>query len=105
MKGKYYGPLSLDDFYQALFQDKTDFFAAHGINRLRNATLYFTPCDKHDQPVQIKDACGAPIDGYVSAGAYKSAADAFDRPQEIEPRTISRDSGNKPVRKNAPTVR
>lgn len=105
MKGNYYGPLSLDDLFQALFQDKTEFFSAHGIQYLRSATLYFTPCNKHGQPVQIKDACGHPIDGFVSAGAYKSAADAFDQPQEIEPRAISRDSSNKPAPKNAPSAR
>jgi hypothetical protein len=92
MKGKYGGPISVDDLYQALYQDR-GFFDSHRITHVRNAALYFTPCDEFGQPVLINDELGNPIDGYVSAGAYRSAADAFDRAHErrhVETRPIVR---------------
>jgi hypothetical protein len=92
MKGKYGGPISVDDLYQALYQDRC-FFDSHRITHVRDAFLFFTPCDDFGQPVLIADELGNPIDGYVSGGAYHSAADAFDRAhdrQHVETRPIVR---------------
>ncbi len=88
MKGKYGGPMPLEDFYQALFQDK-EFFERHNITHLRATYLYFTPCDQYGQPVIIRDAAGNPIDGYMSAGGYHCAADSYDT-GALEPRSVVR---------------
>ncbi len=88
MKGKYGGPIAVDDFYQALYQDR-EFFKRHGITHIRNTYLYFTPCDENGIPVIIADAGGNPIDGYVSAGGYRSAADAYEQ-VKLTPATLSR---------------
>lgn len=77
MKGKYGGPISIDDFYQALYQDR-EFFTRHNIQFLRATYLYFTPCDENGRPVVITDFRGNPIDGYASAGGYQSAAESYD---------------------------
>ena len=95
MKAKYGGPMSVDNFYQAIFQDRT-WFAEHCITHVRNAALYFTPCDNNGDPVLIYDELGNQIDGFVSAGAYASAADAYERaaggPKAVETRTLLRES-------------
>ncbi len=90
MKGKYGGPMPVTDLFQALFQDK-DFFERHGITHVRATYLYFTPCDENGQPVVIGDANGNPIDGYVSAGGYQSAADAYEN-SELEPKAVFRET-------------
>lgn len=87
MKGKYPGLLPVDDLFQALFQDR-EFFAQHGILYIRNTSLYFTPCDKHGNPLTVRNSQGDVIDGYVSAGAYHSAAEFFER-SELEPKTVT----------------
>lgn len=79
MKAKYGGPMSIDDLYQALFQDREVFFEQHHITHVRNAYLYFTPCDELGEVVLIIDQLGNEIDGYVSGGAYRSAADAYEK--------------------------
>lgn len=88
MKGKYGGPISIEDFYQALYQDR-DFFKRHGITHIRATYLYFTPCNAYGQPVFVSDKAGNPIDGFISAGGYHSAADAYDS-GSLEPRSLSR---------------
>lgn len=77
MKGKYGGPMTVDDLFQALYQDR-EFFDRHGITHVRATYLYFTPCDEHGNAVVVGDSNGNPIDGYTSAGGYHSAADAYD---------------------------
>ncbi len=85
MKGKYIGPMSIDDLFQALFQDRT-FFSKHGIAHIRNATLYFTPCDETGQTTTVVDGEGLVIEGFTSAGAYSCAADHYDNPTaSLEP--------------------
>ncbi|MDP2619199.1 MAG: hypothetical protein Q8P46_03335 [Hyphomicrobiales bacterium] len=79
MKGKYGGPMPVNEFYQALYEDKAGFFERLGITHVRAAYLYFTPCDESGEPVTIRDKSGRPMDGYVGAGGYRSAADAYDR--------------------------
>jgi hypothetical protein len=44
---------------------------------VRGTALYFTPCDALGNPVSIRKH-GKPVDGYVSAGGYRSAASAYD---------------------------
>lgn len=88
MKGKYGGPMTVDQFFQALYQDR-DFFHRHNITHLRATYLYFTPCNEFGEPVGIYDQAGNPIDGYLSAGGYQSAADFYDQGQ-LEPKTIAR---------------
>jgi hypothetical protein len=88
MKGKYGGPMPVEDFYQALYQDRA-FFDRHGITHIRAAYLYFTPCDISGEPVTIRDSQGNPMDGYISAGGYHSAADAYDA-ATLEPTPLSR---------------
>ena len=85
MKGKYGGPMSVDDLFQAFFQDR-DWFYKRGITHVRATYLYFTPCNEHGQPVHIRDQNGNPIDGFISAGGYHCAADAYDLCR-LEPQT------------------
>jgi hypothetical protein len=88
MKGKYGGPMSVDEFYQAMYQDR-DFFDRHGITHVCATYLYFTPCDASGQPVVISDEAGNPIDGYMTAGGYRSAADAYES-DTLTPSTVRR---------------
>jgi hypothetical protein len=88
MKGKYGGPMTVEDLFQALYQDR-QFFERHGITHVRSTYLYFTPCDERGFPVVVGDEAGNPIDGYVSAGGYHSAADAYEN-VNVEPQPVSR---------------
>jgi hypothetical protein len=87
MKGQYRGPMAVDDLFQAIYQDRC-FFRRHGIVRVRSAYLYFTPCDERGDRVAIYDPAGNPVDGYVSAGGYRSAAEIYD-PGTLEPQTVT----------------
>ena len=87
MKGKYGGPMTIDEFYQALYQDRP-FFESCRITHVRAASVFFTPCDEYGEPVLVIDELGNQIEGYVSAGAYRSAADAYEKAQQRrEPET------------------
>lgn len=86
MKGKYGGPLSIDDLYQAFYQDR-DFYHRHGIKFARSVYLYFTPCNESGDPLVIYDQAGNPVDGFSSSGGYRSAAAAYDN---LEPQAIVR---------------
>lgn len=88
MKGKYGGPMTVDDLFQALYQDR-QFFERHGITHVKATYLYFTPCDEYGHTVVIGDGTGSPIDGYVSSGGYHSAADAYEK-VSLEPASLSR---------------
>lgn len=94
MKGKYGGPLSVDDFYQALYQDR-EWYRQRGITHLRATFVYFTPCDEHGQQVIIKDQTGNPIDGFISAGGYHCVADSYDE-NNLVSRTVSHPSLPRP---------
>ena len=87
MKGTYRDLMSVDDFFQALFQDKT-FFTEHGITHVRSASLYFTPCDASGKAVTIRDRQGGQVDGYQTAGCYHSAADGYGDAGALEPKTV-----------------
>jgi hypothetical protein len=86
MKGKYYGIMPIDEFFQSLFQDR-EFFRQHGIHYIRNISLYFTPCDEHGNTLTVHSKSGDAVDGYMSAGAYKSAADLYDN-EHLEPTEV-----------------
>ena len=83
--------MPVKDLFQALFQDRESFFEKHGITHVRATYLYFTPCDEDGQPVVIGDEQGNPIDGYLSAGGYQSAADAYEKP-DLEPEPVFRET-------------
>lgn len=87
MKGSYRGVMSIEDFFQALFQDRS-FFEEHGITHIRSAGLYFTPCNESGKDVTIRDSGGRVVEGYETAGCYHSAADGYDSAGELEPRTV-----------------
>ena len=88
MKGKYGGPIPVDTFFQAIWQDR-EFFRRHGITHLRGTFLYFTPCNAHGEPVSVRDEHGMPFAGYETAGGYRSAADLYDR-CTLEPTLLPR---------------
>lgn len=88
MKGKYGGPMSVDDLYQAMLQDR-EFFRRHRIGHAKAIFLYFTPCDAAGNTVFIRDQCGSAIEGYQSAGVYQPAAAAYET-GGIEPVTLYR---------------
>ena len=89
MKGKYTGPMTVDEFFQALYQDRHAFFDKHtGSARIKQATIYITFCDEFGDTVQLRDALGDAIEGYVSAGAYKSAAEEYEA-RDIEPTPLT----------------
>lgn len=87
MKGKYQRVMSVDDLFQALFQDKS-FFEEHGITHVRYPALYFTPCDAAGNEVKIRDENGVLVEGYETAGCYHSAADGYETTGELAPRTV-----------------
>ena len=87
MKGTYRDLMSVDDFFQALFQDR-EFFREHGITHIRSASLYFTPCDPSGKALTIYDRQGGQVDGYQTAGCYHSAADGYGEAGDLEPKTV-----------------
>ena len=87
MKGKYGGPMSVDDLFQALFQDR-NWFAERGITHVRATYLYFTPCNEQGEPVHVRDQNGKPLDGFISAGGYQCAADSYDLCR-LEPQNLN----------------
>lgn len=89
MKGTYRDLMSVDEFFQALFQDR-DFFREHGITHIRSSSLYFTPCDETGKALTIRDSQGRTVDGYETAGCYHSAADSYQGSGDVEPRTVRR---------------
>jgi hypothetical protein len=88
MKGKYGGPMTIDDLYQRFYQDR-QFFEKHNIMHVRATYLYFTPCDENGKQVIIGDKNGNPIDGYKSSGGYDCAAATYDQ-VELEAQPIRR---------------
>lgn len=88
MRGKYTGVMSIEDFYQAFYQD-ANFFRKHNISHIKSACLYFTPCDAYGGTVVVYGTSGEVIDGYLSAGAYPCAATLYDA-AELEPQPVAR---------------
>lgn len=47
-----------------------------------------TPCDEMGEAVEVRTTTGEAVEGFHSAGAYKSIADQYDRVACIEPTTV-----------------
>ncbi len=89
IKGKYRGPMKTDDLFQAMLQDRNLFFQKYGISHILEATLYCKACNEHGEMVVVKDPTGAIVKGFNGAGAYHCAADQYDLPSDIEPKTVT----------------
>lgn len=96
MKSTYGGPMPITEMFQAIWQDK-DNFAHHNIQHVKEVYLYFTPCDQTGETVVICDQVGNIIERFVSAGAYHSAADAYEQKQELESQPVTRQNSPKNV--------
>lgn len=90
MRAKYKGMMSIEEFFQAFYQD-VHFFRKHNISHIKFACLYFTPCDAQGSTTVVRGAAGEVIDGYVSAGAYHSAIEPYEAAQ-LEPQPVARNS-------------
>ncbi len=85
MKGLYPGPMTIPQFFQALFQDRHALFDKYAAGRrIKKATLYVTFCDGDSKTCEIYDENGLILDEYISSGAYRSAADLYEA-SDIEP--------------------
>lgn len=87
MKIKYKGVFATDEWFQAVFQDRETIFRTRNIAHIKNATLYFTTCDEQGEEVVVRDGRGGIIDGFMSAGAYRSVADYYEE-KEVEPTVL-----------------
>jgi hypothetical protein len=77
MKVSFRGIYSLDEFYQALFEEHKK-FEELGIKHISRVQLYYTPVDEYGDPVVPRDPdTGEPLDGWKSNGAYHSAAHEY----------------------------
>lgn len=93
MKAKYKGLWTLDQFCQALFEDRELFYRQHGITHLRSITLLFTASDHRGEEVTVFHETGETIDGYVRSVPYNCAADFYDSViYDPEPKTVTRAS-------------
>ncbi len=79
----------MDDLFQAMLQDRNLFFHKHGIRYILDATLYCTACNERGEMVVVRDSAGAIVKGFNGAGAYNCAADQYDPPCDIEPKTVT----------------
>jgi hypothetical protein len=74
MKVSFRGIYTLEEFFQALYQEHEK-FEKLGIKYIRRAHLYYTPVDEFGEPVApIDPDTGDPVKGWKCDGAYKSAA-------------------------------
>ena len=74
MKVSFRGIYTLEEFFQALYQEHEK-FEKLGIKYIRRAHLYYTPVDEFGEPVvPIDPATGEPAKNWKCDGAYKSAA-------------------------------
>jgi hypothetical protein len=74
MKVSFHGFYTLEEFFQALYQEHEN-FQKLGIKYIRRAHLYYTPVDEQGDPVVPTDPdTGRPANNWKSDGAYKSAA-------------------------------
>jgi hypothetical protein len=83
MRTVYGGPMPTAEMFQAIWQDQ-GLFDRHNINHVKEVYLYFTACDETGRKVVPLDDFGHPIEDLRSPGAYRSAADEYDREQELE---------------------
>lgn len=76
MKVKFQGIYTIDEFYQALLEQR-ERFRDLGIKHVRNANLYCQPIDEYGDPVTPRHRNGDPVNGWNNKGPYKSAAQDF----------------------------
>jgi hypothetical protein len=70
--------ISPDELCQLIFQDRALVFERRGIQYLRSASLFFTPCDIKGRPIIICDQFGKELEEYNSSRRYRCAADTYD---------------------------
>ena len=88
MQGEYKGLWSIDEFCQALLQDRELFFRRLGITHICDVALLFTASDTRNQELTIYERTGEQVIGYINSGPYNCAADSYDgQPFEPEPVT------------------
>ena len=71
------GKLSIDEFYQALYEGRHSFFEKHNIRHLKRPVLYFQPVDEDGEPVTIKGHDGKSVTGGRIGRPYNAAADHY----------------------------
>ncbi|MEQ8228193.1 MAG: hypothetical protein RIA64_08915 [Rhodospirillales bacterium] len=76
MRVKFQGIYTIDEFFQALLEQRERFHEL-GIKNIRHASLYYQPVDEFGDPVTPRHRNGDPIDGWKNKGPYKSAATDF----------------------------
>ena len=76
MKVRFRGQYTLDEFFQALYDERAK-FEEHGIEYIRSASLYYTPVDEYGEPVQLMCKRGEPLEGWTTDGPYPCAAKDF----------------------------
>jgi len=76
MKVRFRGIYTLDEFFQAVYEERQK-FEEHGIKHIRSASLYYTPVDEYGDPIQPAHKNGEPIESWNSDGPYRSAAQDF----------------------------
>ena len=73
MKGTYGGPLFTEELFHTNLPQSMSWFIDHGIKRIGNVHLYFTVLNAMDQPKQLVDRFGQPID--IANGCLFLASD------------------------------
>lgn len=76
MRVKFQGIYTIDEFFQAILEQR-ERFRELGIKNIRHASLYYQPVDEFGDPVTPRHRNGDPIDGWKDKGPYKSAATDF----------------------------
>ncbi len=77
MKISFRGIYTLEEFFQALFDERQK-LRDLGISHIRSGYLYYSPVDKFGDPVTLHHKNGQPMKGWTSDGPYQSAADRYD---------------------------
>lgn len=76
MKVRFRGEFTLEEFFQALYDERAR-FEEKGITHVRSAYLYYTPIDEYGDPVQLTHCTGEPMEGWTTDGPYPCAAKDF----------------------------
>lgn len=77
MKIRFTGIYELDEFFQALWEERQK-LRDLGVKYVRSPTLYYTPVDEHGDNVVFHHPTGEPMEGWKNRGPYRSAAREFD---------------------------
>lgn len=76
MKIAFRGVYTLDEFFQALYQERHK-LKELGITHVRGASLFYQPVDECGDPVTLRHQNGEPMKGWTSKGPYRSAAQDY----------------------------